>query len=85
MRDEVRVKLDPVTLQLLREEKFPNLQPVDSEGVHRVDKALCGYRGPPRLWKDAVSGAATDLGLEPKTEEKSSLHESCELSLVCAR
>ena len=62
MRDEVCVKLNAVTLQLIRE---------DSGGVYRMDKALYGYRGPPQLWKDAVSDAAKDLGLKPSKIDKS--------------
>ena len=32
---------------------------------------LYGYRGPPPLWKDAVSDAAKDLGLKPSKIDKS--------------
>ena len=58
-----RIKMDD-TLPLIREEQQPRLQPIDSEGFYKVDKALYGYRGSPRFWKDAVAEAAKDLGLK---------------------
>ena len=64
MRDEVCIKLDADTLRMIREENLPNLQPLDDEGFYNVDNALCGYRGPPRYWKDVVAEAAEDLGLK---------------------
>ena len=39
MKDEVYVKPDAVTLQLVREEKFPNLQTGDCGGFWRVDES----------------------------------------------
>ena len=38
MKDEVYVKPDAVTVQLIRAEKFPNLQTGDRGGVWRVDE-----------------------------------------------
>ena len=65
IRDEVYIKLDAGTLRMIREENLPNLQPFDDEGFYKVDKALYGYRGSPRHWKDAMAEAAKDLGLKP--------------------
>ena len=59
-----------LTLRLTREEQ-PNLQPFDSDGVYKVDKALYGYRGSPRFWKDAVDEAAKDFGLTPSKIDNS--------------
>ena len=72
MRDEVYVKLDPVTRQLMQEERFPNHLPVDNGGVLPSGRSLV-WRPSPRLWKDAGSNAATDLGLKPRTTD-TSLH-----------
>ena len=71
MRDDVQTKMDADTLRLIREEQLPNLQPFDSEGFYNVDKALAGYRGSPRFWKDAAAEAAKDLGLKPSTIDNS--------------
>ena len=69
MRDEVYVKLNPDTLQLIREDSFTNLQTVDSGGIHRVNLAFYGYRGSLPLWKHAVSNAAKDLGLNQAQQD----------------
>ena len=75
MRDEVRIKMDADTLRLIREEQSPNVQPFDSEGFYKMDRALYGYRGSPRFWKDAVAEAATDLGLnETQQDRQFSVH-----------
>ena len=71
MRDEVHIKMDADTLRLIREEQSPNVQPFDSEGFYKMDRALYGYRGSPRFWKDAVAEAATDLGLKPSKIDNS--------------
>ena len=71
MRGEVHIKMDADTLRMIREENLPNLQPFDDEGFYKVGKALHGYRGSPRYWKDAVAEAAKDLGLKPSKIDNS--------------
>ena len=71
MKDQVYIKMDADTLRLIRDENLPNLQPFDDEGHYKVDKALYGYRGSPRFWKDAVSKPVKDLGLKPSKIDNS--------------
>ena len=56
---------------MIHEENIKNLKPFDDEGFYKVDKALCGHRGSPRCWKDAVAEAAEDLGLKPSKIDNS--------------
>ena len=51
--------MDADTLPFIRGVLLPNVHPFDSEGFHKVDKALYGYRGSPRFWKDTVAEATT--------------------------
>ena len=73
MKDEVYIKMNEDTFRLIREESsnLPHLQPFDDEGYYQVDKALCGYRGSPRFWKDVEAEAAKDLGLKPSKIDNS--------------
>ena len=71
MKDEVCIKIDADTLRSTHEENLPKLQPFDDERSYKVDKALYGYRGSPRLLKDVVSEAAKDLRLKPSKIDNS--------------
>ena len=71
MKDEVYIKLDADTLRMIHEENMTNLKPFDDESFYKVDKALYGYRGSPRYWKDAEIAAAKDLGLKPSKIDNS--------------
>lgn len=71
MKDEVYIKLDSDTIQTIRDENLQNIYPADDEGFYRVDKAIYGHRGSPKFWKEAVRGAAKELGLKPSVIDSS--------------
>ena len=65
IRDEVYIKFDADSLRVIHEENMTNLKPFDDDGFHKVDKALCGHRGSPRILE------AKDLGLKPSKIDNS--------------